>query len=81
MADKPSRYSHPFSQAMVNEVFDYYFRAYSTHWSQPVFGEALSCIPQVCIMSGVMGCAARARCGRQGDGTGLRSSRAPHRNQ
>eukprot|EP00198_Chlamydomonas_reinhardtii_P002710 XP_001692046.1 predicted protein [Chlamydomonas reinhardtii] len=49
MSDRPSRNSHPFSQAMVNETFDFYFRNYTHHFAKEVFAEALACIPQ-CMM-------------------------------
>ncbi|EFJ41758.1 hypothetical protein VOLCADRAFT_121617 [Volvox carteri f. nagariensis] len=45
--DKPSRNAHPFSQDMVNEVFDFYFRNYTTHFGKEVFRDALASIPQV----------------------------------
>ncbi len=45
--DRPSRDSHPFSQAMVNETFDFYFRNYTHHFAKDVFADALASIPQV----------------------------------
>ncbi|KXZ56912.1 hypothetical protein GPECTOR_1g822 [Gonium pectorale] len=47
--DKPSRNSYPFSQAMVNETYDYYFRNYTHHFGKEVFRDALASIPQVMI--------------------------------
>lgn len=45
--DKPSRNAQPFNQQMVNQVFDFYFRNYTGHFSKPGFREALCSIPQV----------------------------------
>ncbi|PNH09390.1 hypothetical protein TSOC_003985, partial [Tetrabaena socialis] len=47
--DKPSRNQHPFSQFMVNEAFDFYFRNYTTHFGKEVFADALCSIPQVMV--------------------------------
>ncbi|GFR40520.1 hypothetical protein Agub_g1089 [Astrephomene gubernaculifera] len=47
--DKPSRNAHPFSQNMVNESFDFYFRNYTTHFGKEEFRDALACIPQVML--------------------------------
>lgn len=45
--DPVTRLQHPFTQDMVNQVFHYFFTRYSSHWSEPEFGTALSCIPQI----------------------------------
>ncbi|GIL73332.1 hypothetical protein Vretifemale_3526 [Volvox reticuliferus] len=34
---------------MVNEVFDFYFRNYTTHFGKPTFRDALASIPQVMV--------------------------------
>ncbi|KAG2442407.1 hypothetical protein HXX76_002493 [Chlamydomonas incerta] len=49
ITDRPSRDQHPFSQAMVNETFDFYFRNYTHHFAKDVFAEALACIPQCMV--------------------------------
>lgn len=43
------RYSYPFTQDMVNQVMDFYWSNYTRQWSQPLFGDALATIPQVCL--------------------------------
>ncbi|KAG2487923.1 hypothetical protein HYH03_013503 [Edaphochlamys debaryana] len=47
--DKPSRNAHPFSQAMVNECFDFYFRNYTHHFGKDVLKDAVAAIPQCMI--------------------------------
>ncbi|KAG2448173.1 hypothetical protein HYH02_006758 [Chlamydomonas schloesseri] len=47
--DRPSRNSHPFSQAMVNETFDFYFRNYTHHFGKEVFADAIATIPQCMV--------------------------------
>ena len=55
--DKVTRLSYPFTQSMIDQVLEFYFRNYLKHWSQPVFREALASIPHV---GGLQGAGGRA---------------------